>query len=281
MSCTKFRAIILLISVSISSCYEYGNFRFDSGYQVLETEDGVFKVLPTCSNAKNDRYIRLEANGKSILLYAGFGSGKTANFSFDSEEKVLYSDDVVNPILYIKPYLNNNGVDISMPNGYFDDSSWKDWKQVAHIREAGEDEIDAKYYACQSYKSNNNAFNLLYIPVLNGWYFDDSGQKINNVYYLGESSLFTFRLQGKYNDTTFYFFFEKNKCFSIINNEKKIKGTYTSTTDGMILHFDNDEFYGFENNDLELIAYYDHDVMYQYSGQHDLTKYYQELHQND
>ena len=244
-------------SLVLSSCYTF-KYNFVKQFHIIESDDGVFRSIPSADSNSTSFYFLLETGTETKLLYCShLSNGYDIYFFQDVSVQPSFAQ-----IIDTNCFLNRNKIELSMTNyaavNYLKCEDLSGWNQIAHIRQANDNELDAKYYTGNSYKGLNDQLKLVYKFGQYG-YIDDTK---NTLYvYLGDSSIFTFKLFGEYNNHKFIFSFLDNEEF-IINDEDCVKasGTYSSSRAGMTLHFKQNNMFEIDNNDLELEMYYDNDT---------------------
>ena len=186
---------ILLFTLSLSSCgYVSAGYRYinETPFIIIETEDGRFKSFPNyyCSSGRYF-YAEMMINQEPILMYCLFVLRAPMFYlSNDMNDLVDYQLMYASPLkegktlleMYFGGYKDSHIVDY--------DSSLAEWKQTGHIRDANDDEIDAKYFTETSFQGLDGKLELNYVDFLSGYTFDEKGLK-KYYRYLKTSSIFT------------------------------------------------------------------------------------------
>lgn len=261
----------IIFPLTLSSCYVL-SYDFVDSFCVIESGDEVFKSVPSAAN--DSFYFYLQEDNEMQLMYCpGFTNGHDLVF-FQNVSIQPFGSQVIDS----RCFFDNSKVELSINEYVFEylkSENLKDWQQIAHIRQAKDDELDAKYYTECSFKGLNNQLKLVFRNGTYG-YIDTDNYKNADYVYLGDSSIFTFRLFGEYNDLPFIFNFLDNYEFTINDDGViKAKGTYSSNRERMILHFQQNEIFDITSSDVELEIYFGEEKT-DVSGSHDLSQYVDE-----
>ena len=264
MQMKKYLSIILLPSL-LTSC-QPPHFYLEP-FMVLETDDGSFMTLPSYRDGYFYAYLTL--NNEKTLVYCTSKGGPIQ----------VWNNRIIEPYpQYIYTEIESSKIDCVVTIYSHADNTldWVDlsnWKVTGKRRESEDIELDAKYYAATNFRGLDGDFYVLFKPGKFG-YLDSDRKRECDYIYLGDSSIFSFTLIGKYKEKPVTFTFLDNHEFIIKadNEDKKITGTYTSSRTGMTLHIIENEIFDTDSVGVELEAY-SSSYYYTQTIPQDLNKY--------
>ena len=256
---------ITLLPFLLTSCQPPA-FNLKS-FMVLETDDGSFMTLPSYKECYF--YAFLTINNEKTLVYC----------TSVGESIQVWNNRIIEPYpQYIHAEVESSKFDCvvtiySYTGNTLDWVDLSNWKVTGKRREVEDIELDAKYYAATNFRGLDGDFYVLFKPGKFG-YLDSDRKRERDYIYLGDSSIFSFALIGKYKEKPVTFTFLDNHEFIIKADKEdtKITGTYTSSRIGMTLHIIENEIFDTDSVDIELEAY-SSNYYYTQTIPQDLNKY--------
>ena len=86
MSCIRLKLVsLLLVSISLSSCYRISYFIFKEKGQIYETQDGILKTIPSLEVSRFYAIYNVDGK-KDVLLYL---KSVHSNYEYFTEEKLF------------------------------------------------------------------------------------------------------------------------------------------------------------------------------------------------
>ena len=246
------RTLILVntvFSLSLSSCFGH-SFRTNIPFQVLESDDGVFKSFANIKGYENSEfYATVNYNSESFLLYCFPKRARMMSrlFSVKGEINDYHHLNISNRDDEIEMFFGSYGCYVT------DDPSFANWKSIASFRDVSDEELDVRYYTEVYYTGLEGKLILETVQYLIGFLIDEQGKKNSNLLYYDKSSIFTFKLLCYYNDETYVFSFLEGNNFSIRkDNDIVATGNYLSRRDGMDLLFTSDSIFNLDTINLTI-----------------------------